>query len=365
MNEYDVVVVGAGPAGSSAAKVAAGQELKTILLEEHTAIGVPEHCSGVLFATIRPALTQEILATMDKCVILREYSALRVFAPSGRVVKEASFAGTNSYLIQRDYFDRALARQAVNAGAELRLNTRVTGLLKRDGRVIGVTTSSTTMPDVYGKVVIGTDGIYAAQRGIPKWAGLIKDEQTFIGGISFELARVRDIEPEVFEFHAGAFTRKGWTSIFPRDDSACMTHFLTMAEFERAKAGNYVFSRKIKEAIPIRMTGWNHTSDLGVGLPKAVEDGLILAGSAANLMGILPSVVSGRYAGEVAVEAVQDDDVTVKKLSRYEDLIKTLKSAKGFLEGFPFYERSDEAIEKLLVEMIERDEFPRSKPMPI
>ena len=365
MGEYDVVVVGAGPAGSAAAKAVAERGLSVILLEEHTAIGVPDHCSGLLHATTRPALTEEILGTMDKRVILREYKAARVFAPSGKVVKEIPLTGTGSYIIQRDYFDRELARQAVNAGAYLVLNTRVTGLLKQNGRVIGVTTSSTNMPKVYGKVVIGTDGIRAAQRGIPKWAGLIGAGQTFIGGISLQLTGVRDIDPDVLEFYYGAFSKMGQGGIAPRDNSSCMTYFMTIAEFEQVKAGNYVLSRKLKDAVPIRIAGWSHTSDLGVGLSKAVDEGLILAGSAANLMGILNAIVSGRYAADVAVEAVQEDDVTVKRLSKYDDLCKALKRTKGFVGEVPAYGRSDEAIEKLLLETIEGGTFPYSKPLPI
>lgn len=51
MEEYDVVVVGGGPCGSSAAKAAAEKGMKTIMLEEHPEIGIPEHCPGILAKT--------------------------------------------------------------------------------------------------------------------------------------------------------------------------------------------------------------------------------------------------------------------------------------------------------------------------
>jgi flavin-dependent dehydrogenase len=316
----------------------------------------------MLYPYTRPDFVQEILGGMDKRVIRREYKGLRVYAPSGKMVKEFSMAGTGARLIRRDYFDQELAKQAVNAGAELRLNTRVTGLLKQDGRVIGVTTSSPSMPNVYGKIVVGTDGIHAVQRGTPKWGGLTRAKETFIGGISVELTRVRDIEPDVFEFHAGAFEKLGRVAIYPSDDVSCTTFFLTMAEFQNIKAGNYAISRKLRDAVPVRMTGWSHASDLGVGLPKVVDDGLILAGSAANIMGTLPALVTGRYAAEVAVEAVREDDLTAKRLSKYEGLCKPLKRMIGFTEGNPFRQLSDEVIETRLAEMIERDEFLFAKP---
>ena len=42
--EYDVIIIGARPVGCSAGKVAAERGLKTIILEEHRAIGIPRHC---------------------------------------------------------------------------------------------------------------------------------------------------------------------------------------------------------------------------------------------------------------------------------------------------------------------------------
>ena len=54
MNQYDIVVVGAGPAGAAAAQMAAERGLKTVILEEHRVIGIPVHCSGF----ISPAASQ-------------------------------------------------------------------------------------------------------------------------------------------------------------------------------------------------------------------------------------------------------------------------------------------------------------------
>jgi digeranylgeranylglycerophospholipid reductase len=366
MNKYDVIVIGAGPAGSAAAKVVVERGFKAILLEEHTLVGVPEHCWGLLHRTTRPELTEEILETMPKSVVIREYRLERVFAPSGKIVQEIPVTGTADYLVRRDEFDRELARQAVNAGADLRVNTRVTGLLKQDGRVIGVATNSNNMPTLYGKIVIAADGIHAAQKGTPRWERLTQADKTFTAGVTFELARVRDIEPDVLEWHTGAFIKRGITGICPRDDVSCTTDFMSMAEFEQVKSGNYPISQKLRDAIPVRMTGWSHPADLGVGLPKVVEEGLLLTGSAANLIGILPAIISGRYAAEVAVEAIKEDDVTVKRLSQYEDKFATLKSPAGFLDSPPFYKcSSDEAIEKLLLELIEKDEFPATLPIPL
>ncbi len=130
-----------------------------------------------------------------------------------------------------------------------------------------------------------------------------------------------------------------------------------MAEFEQVKTGNYAISKKLRDAIPLRITGYRQTADLGVAFPKIIGDGLILAGTAANFMGTWPAIVTGGYAGEVAAEAVQEDDVTVKKLSKYEDLCKELRQAGRPFVKKEIYGVSDEAIEDVLSGMIERGEI--------
>jgi digeranylgeranylglycerophospholipid reductase len=366
MTEYDVIVVGAGPAGSAAAKEIAAQGLKTLMLEEHTSVGDPDHCWGLLPMVSRPELTEEILRSMPQSIVLREYSAMRVFTPGGKIAKEVSVKGKSDYLVRRNEFDKQLAIQAANAGADLRLNTRVTGLIKKGDRVVGVTTSSTHMPELYAKLVIGADGISASNKGTPKWGGLSRTDRAFINGVTLELTNVRDIELDVYEWHTGTFSKRGWVGICPRDKFSCTTDFLSMAEFEQVKKGDYLVSKKFRDAVPVRMTGWSHPADMGIGLPKVVENGLMLIGSAANLIGIVPGIVSGRYAAEVAIEAVRQGDVTIKNLSKYEELYKNLKAPLGFMDAPPLYKcSSDEEIEKVLMELVEKDELPFTVPIPL
>jgi flavin-dependent dehydrogenase len=300
-----------------------------------------------------PTFTEEILGSVDKKVIISRYSTYRIYTPSGKMAAEISVAGKGDYLVRRDAFDRELAKQAVNAGAELRINTRVTGLVKKDGEVIGVTTNSTTLPNIYGKLVIGADGIHAAAKGTPTWAGMTGAGQPFISGVLLELTRLRDIEPEVREYHVGTFINTGWNCINPYDATSGMTHFASMAEFEKVKTGNYAISRKMRDAVPIRMTGWSHPAHLGEGLPKMVADGLILAGSAAGLVGTMHCVVSGHYAAKVALEAIKADEVTAKRLGKYANLCKEL-IRPGFVDALPFSNLSDEAIEQIVSANVEK-----------
>jgi len=94
--------------------------------------------------------------------------------------------------------------------------------------------------------------------------------------------------------------------------------------------------------------------------------GSTVAKTVANLRGIRSAIASGRDAGKVTVAAVQANDVTVKKLHKYEVLFKRLVRDKEFLDTTGFSNHSDEDIENSLREMIERDVLPFfTKPHPL
>jgi digeranylgeranylglycerophospholipid reductase len=357
VKEYDVIIIGAGPAGCAAAKIAANLGIKTLILEEHTEIGIPAHCCGLVHYPIAE-LTQEILRTVDQRTILNEFRARRIYAPSGKIVKSIVIPRNTTFLVDRALFDKELARQAVKAGADLLLNTRATGLIQEGNHYIGVKTSATANPEIYGKLIIAADGINAIQKGVPNWSGLATVDQRYWGGISLEMTRVKDIEPDTIEEHFGAFVEGGKTSIGPRDEASCVVYFTKMEELQNIKLGNYIISNKLRDAIPLRITGFRHSWELGKRLAKLVKNNLILTGSAASWRGIITAYVTGTCAGQAAAEAILESDVTEKKLNKYEELLSKVIPQKGYqfrakVNSY-FYRRSDGEIENQLLEMAEK-----------
>lgn len=108
--DYEVAVVGGGPAGASTAYHAALLGLKTVLFEKR---GYPREklCGGALSYR-----TLEELGPRAKAAINCEMDAMRLFGPSFR---SFSVTGLPGYMVQRHIFDEALARDAQDAGAQL------------------------------------------------------------------------------------------------------------------------------------------------------------------------------------------------------------------------------------------------------
>jgi digeranylgeranylglycerophospholipid reductase len=99
MLAYDIIVVGGGPAGATAARVAAGNGVKVLLVEEHPQVGQPVRCTGLL------SLRGFAEAGASSKTILREVRGALVRAPNGYGLKIAA-PETKAYVLDRTLFDR-------------------------------------------------------------------------------------------------------------------------------------------------------------------------------------------------------------------------------------------------------------------
>ena len=117
----DVVIVGGGPAGLHAAARLASAGFGTTLIEEHTAVGEPVHCTGVL--------AKEAFAEfgLSRASLLNELSTARFWSPAGRQVTYSS-TNVEAVAIDRRVFDQELLHTARTSGVVLRSGTRVTGI---------------------------------------------------------------------------------------------------------------------------------------------------------------------------------------------------------------------------------------------
>lgn len=149
---YDVIVVGAGPAGSTAARYTARRGLKVLLLDKRKEIGVPVQCGEYVakdeeVRALFPTVTElEDLMEVPYRTKQIDTPVIRIFSPKGRRY-DIPFQG---FTVARDKMDQGIAAQAVREGAELITETTVTDVHGED-----VVTNHGTF---HGRVVIGADG---------------------------------------------------------------------------------------------------------------------------------------------------------------------------------------------------------------
>jgi geranylgeranyl reductase family protein len=165
----DVVIVGAGPAGSDLACSLAKEGLDVLLLEEHAEAGDGVICTGIIGREAYDRFDLPEEATLGSLQRVRFYS------PSGKVVDYEADAPLAT-IVSRKKFDAALARRAVAAGAELWTGSRVKNVsvesggarleLRRDGRPLSVSSRLCVLATGYGSGLIRRCGFVGPRRRI-------------------------------------------------------------------------------------------------------------------------------------------------------------------------------------------------------
>lgn len=308
-DRYDIVVVGGGPAGAIAARTAQERGARVLLLEWHREVGVPIQCTGLLSVRGFEA------AGAGSHVILREMRGVYAFAPGGRRLALES-PRVQAYVMDRDRFDCDLVRRAEEAGVEVFLNAQAVGYepgdpgtlhLKRDGRQVSVQAS----------VVIGADG---ARSDVARWAGLAPPRKRIIGvqvTIPYELER-----DDYVEVHLG---RRVAPNFFAWAVPSLPGHARVGLGTDDGKRARALLERWLEERFPGRGVVERNAGEIPIGpAEKTVTDGVMLVGDAAGQAkptsggGIYTGVSCARIAGEVAAQAVQEGDVSARRLGEYE-----------------------------------------------
>jgi len=317
---FDVVVIGGGPAGCYAAKTTAEHGLRTLIIEEHATIGSPRHCTGWL---IGAKFAHEIVEKTKAHVSFQKLNGLaRRDIKSGEILEEVSNIAGGGYFMDRHMFDKEIARLAIEAGADLMLNTRVVDLIKEEGRIIGV--RSNRIPEIKAKVVICADGILSINNGFARKQLITEEKEAYVyyKGVQLELANVSDVNPgwiEIFETPDPEFIRR--TTLWHYSISKTMTTFATLDDFESFKLRDDNFlSKKIKRAFPVQIVGYMNRNYMGKFLDEVVGKGILFVGDASGNSGTIHGMISGYYAGEVAARAVKEHNIEI--LFEYKSILK-------------------------------------------
>ncbi len=307
---FDVAIIGAGPAGGSAAFHCAKLGLKTVILEEDKVVGEPVHCGECLSLYA----TQNTGLKLPKEAISFPVKGIRVIFPDGTTTKVTE----EGYILEKHKFEQWLSKEATHAGAELKLNSRVTAL-KRENETWTLTTAS---GEIKAKLVIDASGVHGVAN---KLLQLNKKPDTVIG-IQYELEDIpRD---DYMDFYLWPeFAPHGYLWMIQKSNGRANVGLVTN---DNAKAKKYL------DAFVEKM-GWKNkkvVKTFGGPIPASgpvantTADGIILIGDAAGFTsplfegGTHLSLKSGQFASQVAKKAIDKNDLSAASLKEYELLWK-------------------------------------------
>jgi digeranylgeranylglycerophospholipid reductase len=310
----DVIVVGGGPAGLYTASGLAGRGLRVRVLEEDVRVGEPVHCTGILGreAFALPGVPRDAVLGWPRVVTFR--------SPGGH---ELTYAGPPDEvaIIDRGVFDRALARKAARAGAEIATGARVVGLaIDAHGvraEVAGAEGRRTISAEV---CVLACGARYHLQRalgfGMPS---------VFLGSAQTELASSADPTVRIFLRRDLVPRGFGWRAPLTRD-GAPRAKVGVMA----ATGSRRALRRLVNELAPADPGSASGTPVVTRLLPlspvgRTFGDRVLAVGDAAGLVkpttggGIYYSLLSAGWAAEAIGRAFERGDFTAAALSAYED----------------------------------------------
>ncbi len=305
-NEYDIIVVGAGPAGSMAARFAAEQGVSVLMLEKDRDVGYPVRCGEAVSKTG----VEEFIAP-DERWIAAHINKFSLNSPDGsEAVVEFGDAG---YVLERRIFDYELAKAAAAAGAEVLTRAYVNGLLIEDGKVCGVKYEYRgEQKELKAKVVIGADGV---ESRVGRWAGLkthihFKDMECCVQVTASNIK----IDPGTLYFYFGKdYAPGGYFWIFPKGkETANIGLGISGMVGKKRSSLSYLnnFMERNFPSAPV-LTSIAGGVPGTITLEKISAPGIMLAGDAARQVnplsggGIASGMIGGSIAGRIAGEAVK------------------------------------------------------------
>ena len=311
-HSYDVVVIGAGPAGSRTARDIAKRGFHVALVEEHRRVGVPSHCSGL----ISPRTLA--MGEMGNDIVVNQVRGAYVHVMGGEEVRLAA-KETKAVAIDRIRWDEILASQAEEAGAEMvrarfisaeRIRDGMRLHCRRDGRDVVLTT----------RLLVGADG---AHSRVARSLGLAKPAESvyalgaegYLNKLDSEFVHVfvgRQLAPSWFGWIipiGKGRVRLGIGCDFSQRPIACLQRLkeayvdmFTGLQVERMYGGT----------IPVAMT------------PRSYDKGVMLVGDSAGQVkpfsggGIYTGLVAAKHCAETAVKALEANDFSIASLGAYE-----------------------------------------------
>ncbi len=363
----DVVIVGAGPAGSIAARDIAKAGFDVLVVERKQEIGPPKRCAeginvrGLLNVGVKPD---------PRWAAKGIYGAV-IYFPNGKSLKidqrkvpddvmDAIYSGekkpalepATGYVLERKIFEKHLAADAIRAGARYMVKTRALDVIKDGGKIAGITAEQMGEKfEIRSKIVVAADGV---DSRIAKSAGINTTNKLsdYHSGFQYEMAGL-NIDPDVLHiFFGNSLAPKGYVWIFPKGQDVANVGIGILGSMsedgKRAKdyLDKFIESRPevFKNASAIEMNAG------GVPVSSSIEtfvaDNFMIIGDAAQLVnpihggGIAIAMNSGALCAKAAVEALKENDTSREKLYAYEKKwretdgvkMKKLLKLRAFLE---------------------------------
>ncbi|TNE81215.1 MAG: geranylgeranyl reductase family protein [Bacteroidetes bacterium] len=340
VQNYDIAILGAGPAGASAALCLSGQGYSVVLLDKHR-FPRDKTCGDAMspdvinqLSKIRPSLLERFNTNEHR----QRMIGVKAFAPNGSVLEINTLKSSNrdGCVISREEFDNVLIEEVKTCQDILLLEETE---IKEVNRIPDGYSLKGPSTDIACKMLIACDGINSFVAR--KFANHKLDRKHHCGALRIYYEGVEFESREKIELHFIEDVLPGYLWIFPMANNKANVGIGMLSEYVSKKKVNLkeVLERVIKEH-PTISPRFAHAKPLetvkGMGIPlgsKKVQlssDHLLIAGDAASLVdpltgeGIGNAIRSGRFAAQYAAQAIKDQKYSAEYLKAYDKKIYSM-----------------------------------------
>ncbi|HIE32128.1 MAG TPA: NAD(P)/FAD-dependent oxidoreductase [Methanosarcinales archaeon] len=309
--DTEVLVIGASPAGISAAAAAAAHDVDVTLIERKKEIGNPPHPANTFFEGMFDR-TSEII---HHEYVIREMSGMHIVSPAGnRIVHE-----TPGYIIDREKFDKYHAKGLIRNNVDIMTGVSAHNLIRKKN----IIQTSTSDQILASNIVIIADGI---SSGLCALIGLhpTKYPHDIAWAIEAEVEADGIGDPDFFEYYIGSIA-PGWKATYSPcgGDRANLGVFVRrhgqdVSRFFDLWLRRFAEEKNISDVSDIRIIRRHTGGDPIATIPnETVSDGIMVTGGAAGQSGICYGMRAGEICGMVAAKAVAASNTSKKALSEY------------------------------------------------
>ena len=339
---YDVIIVGAGPAGSYIAYKLASLGYDVAVFEEKSASGLNVCCTGII--------STECFQSLDlgTDVILTKLDSATFFSPSGRCLRLQT-EKVQAYVVNRLLLDKALTAKAQSQGAQYFFSSPVINIIPGKDSIQAETLCSGAREIFSARAVVLANGF---KLELPQKLSLGKIKNFLVGAQAevevknvdtFEIYFGQGIAPGAFAWLVPTSTNKAYVGLLATSQAKLHLQKFLNNLFDQGR----ITSREVEigqKAVP-----------LGT-LARSYGDRVLVVGDAAGQ--VKPTTGGGIYFGHLGAqiaagvldEALSSDNLTTGQLSRYQKRWKAKMGkelSRGYWARWAYTKLSDRQIERI------------------
>jgi digeranylgeranylglycerophospholipid reductase len=337
---YDVIIVGAGPAGSHTAYKLASSGYRVAVFEEKSASGLNICCTGIISTECFQSLH------LDTDMILTKVNSTKFFSPSGKCLRLQT-EKVQAFVVNRLLLDKALASKAQAQGAQYLFSSPVIDIVPGKDS-IQVESSCSGAGEIFSaRAVVLANGF---RPKLPQKLGLGRIKRCLMGAQAeieaknideFEVYFGQGIAPGAFAWLVPTSTNKAYVGLLATSQAKLHLQKFLQGLFSQGR----ITSQDVEigqRAVPMGT------------LTRSYGDRLLVIGDAAGQVkpttggGIYFGHLGARIAAEVLDEALSTDNLTADQLSSYQKKWRAKMGkelSRGYGARWAYAKLSDRQIE--------------------